>query len=545
MKQLLFLLFIPSFLFSQEITVNSVNDESLLISDNTINFLSQNGYDSSLFNSFSQAVYVDFNKDNFLDLICFIQGNPSQPAVLSVFLWNNDSAKFIEDNNYLMVVEGEAALWDDTVGDFNGDGLNDIYVPVQNYHGQSGQQPEYYPPFQDSSNMPGHLFLNNGNGFDSQYIDDAIFDGYGYPNYERGFVLDVDNDDIPDIIVPSVNQHPENTPSNNFLVTKYNVNTNNEVTYNFIYQWENSFNVPDFFITSQSVVVREYDNKIYVLYPGYEQPATNGQYSYPEVSIYSKETDANGDFILLDKFRLQRGNEIENQNNYVNRDTFYIRDLDNDGNEEFIMQMYTLNATPHGGLHVFNHLGTEVTETWFKEDEYLGNSANGFYVDDYNNDGLEDILMVDVYTDNHNETVFYFNRGNEFVQKTIELEGSGWVFPVDTNKDGIFEIFKFNTQPTNSAEISYDVYLNNLDYSNVLGVNDFKNNIKIYPSPASDFVYVKSNKKLEIIIFDILGKEINRLLFQDKVDVSYLNKGIYFLKILDGANSSTYKIIKE
>jgi len=545
MKNILLLLLIPFVCFGQNISVNSVDYDSMLISDNTINYLSQNGYDDSLFNSFSQAVYVDFNSDSYKDLICFIQGNPYQPAILGVFLWDNDSAKFIENNNYLMIVEGEAALWDDSVGDFNGDGLTDVYVPVQNYHGQPGQRPDYYPPYENSKNMPGHLFLNNGNGFNSQYIDNAIHDGYGYPNYERGFVLNVDNDDVPDIIVPSVNQHPENTPNNNFLVTKYNVNSNNEVARDFIYQWQNSFNVPDFFIISHSVIVREYDDKIYILYSGYEQSTSNGPYSYPEVSIYSKDINVNGDYILLDKFRLERGNQIENQDTFVNRDTFYIKDLDNDGDEEFIIQMYTLNATPHGGLHVFNHLGTEITDIWFNEDEYLGSSANGFYVDDYNNDGFEDLLMVDVYTNNHNETVFYFNNGNNFVQKTIELEGSGWVFPVDTNQDGVFEILKFDTQSSNNTEISYDLYLNNLDYSSILGVNDFKNDFKIHPSPASEFVILESNKILEVIIFDILGKEINRGLFKDKVDVSYLDKGIYFLNIIDGVNSSTHKIIKE
>ena len=231
MRKLILLLFIPLVSFGQNITIDSVDYEPLLISENTIDYLNENGYDgNNLFGSFSQAINVDFNNDGYLDLIAYIKGTPYLPSILGVFIWNNDTNKFIENNDYLMIVEGEAGLWDNSIGDFNGDGLTDIYVPVSNYHGESGQQPDYYP-FEDSMNMPGHLFLNNGNSFDSQYIDNAIHDGYGYPNYERGFVLDVDNDGVSDIIVPSVNQHPENTPSNNFLVTKYNVDSNNEIVY--------------------------------------------------------------------------------------------------------------------------------------------------------------------------------------------------------------------------------------------------------------------------------------------------------------------------
>ena len=142
---------------------------------------------------------------------------------------------------------------------------------------------------------------------------------------------------------------------------------------------------------------------------------------YPEVSVYSKDTDENGDFILLNKFSLERGDQIENQFTFINRDTFYVKDIDSDGDEEFIIQMATENATPHGGLHIFNHLGVEITDSWFSGNDYLGHSANGFYVNDFNNDGNDDLLMVDVYTDNYNETVFYLNNGNNFTQKTICL----------------------------------------------------------------------------------------------------------------------------
>ena len=553
MKKLILLLFIPLVSFSQQITVTSTDDESFVFSQETLDYLTNEWSQLSenpqlgLFQSFSAITYFDFDEDGFKDVIVNTAISNYAENVICIFFWDEASQKYIENNQYMMLVQGEASLWDDSVGDFNGDGLNDVYVPVSNYHGEEGQQPDYYP-YENASNMPGHLFLNNGSGFDSQFIDTSIHDGYGYPNYERGFALDIDNDDVLDIIVPSVNQHPENTPANNFLATKYNVTNENEITYELIYQWEDTYNTSSgFYMQSHSVVVTEYNDKIYILYQGNETPSSNGyQYATPEVSVYSKEIDDNGDFILLDKFRLERGG-IVNQDGYVNRETFYINDLDGDGDEEFVIQMFTIDAVPHGGLHVFDHTGQEITQDWFIEDAYLGHSANGFYCEDLNNDGYKDLIMVDVFTENAAETVIYLNNGEQFIQKTIELDGSGWCYPIDVNNDGFFELLKFDVAQTQQTEITFGVGLNYLDYTDALSLEDSSfNKIYLHPNPSSDFVHIKgTDKELEAIVTDILGKQVMRVYIKDKLDISILEKGIYIVNLTDGINSTTHKIIKD
>ena len=557
MKKLILLLFIPFVSFSQQITVTSTDDESFVFSQETLDYLTDDWSQLSenpqlgLFQSFSAITYFDFDSDGFKDVIVTTAHSNYSLNVLCIFFWDEASQKYIENNQYMMLVQGEPSFWDDSVGDFNGDGLNDVYVPVTNYHGEEGQQPDYYP-YENANNMPGHLFLNNGSGFDSQFIDTSIIDGYDYPNYERGFALDIDNDDVLDIIVPSVNQHPQSTTSNNFISTKYNISPQNEISYEFVYPWEDTHNVlednPGFFITSHSVVMTEYNDKIYILYPGNQTQNSSG---YPiftaEVSVYSKEIDENENFILLDKFRLERGDDVANQDAFINRETFYINDLDGDGDEEFVIQMYTLDAVPHGGLHVFDHTGQEITQDWFIEEAYLGHSANGFYCEDLNNDGYKDLIMVDVFTEDEAETVIYLNNGEQFIQKTIELDGSGWCYPVDVNNDGFFEILKFDVAQTPQTEITFGVGLNYLDYSDALSLEDSSfNKIYLHPNPSSDFVYIKGNdKELEIVVTDLLGKQIIKEQVSKKIDISTLEKGIYIVNITDGISSTTHKIIKD
>ena len=541
MKKLILLLFIPLVSFGQEITISSTESEIFIYSDETLNFLDSNYSDQPAYGNFTQTKWIDFDNDGHNDIITSVAGDPYRPGILCVFLWDESIQKFIENNQYLMIVQGEPNFWSETVGDFNGDGLNDVYVAVTGYHGDAGQQPDYYP--EDTMQMPGYLFLNNGSGFDSQFIDSTIMD-WGYPNYEGGYVLDVDNDNILDIIVSSVNTQPENTWAEPFLATKYNVSAQNEITHNFIYPWEDTYNTSsDFYMQAHSVMFKEYNNNIYVLYPGNEEPTSNGPYSYPEVSIYSKETDNNGDFILLDKFRLERGNNDIDNNSFVNRTSFYIDDLDGDGNEEFIIQMFTENAVPHAGLHVFNHTGQEITQDIFIEDYSLGHSATGFFFQDLNNDGYVDLLMSDKYTESENEIVMYLNNGLQFIQKTVELDYGGFYYPIDINNDGFFELLQLNQQYGPLGD-NYQVEIHYLDYSNALGITDIETGIKIYPNPSFDYINISADSNFEAILYDFLGKELIRKNVTDKLDISSLENGTYILNLTDGINSSSHKIIK-
>ena len=209
--------------------------------------------------------------------------------------------------------------------------------------------------------------------------------------------------------------------------------------------------------------------------------------------------------------------------------------------------MFTIDAVPHGGLHVFDHTGQEITQDWFIEDAYLGHSANGFYCEDLNNDGYKDLIMVDVFTENAAETVIYLNNGEQFIQKTIELDGSGWCYPIDVNNDGFFELLKFDVAQTQQTEITFGVGLNYLDYTDALSLEDSSfNKIYLHPNPSSDFVHIKgTDKELEAIVTDILGKQVMRVYIKDKLDISILEKGIYIVNLTDGINSTTHKIIKD
>ena len=78
------------------------------------------------------------------------------------------------------------------------------------------------------------------------------------------------------------------------------------------------------------------------------------------------------------------------------------------------------------------------------------------------------------------------------------------------------------------------------------GVDDLNQlDISIYPNPTSDLVYIDGNyTNLNVVIYDILGKQLMKESITNSIDISQLEKGVYILKLSDGVKLTTKRIIK-
>ena len=79
----------------------------------------------------------------------------------------------------------------------------------------------------------------------------------------------------------------------------------------------------------------------------------------------------------------------------------------------------------------------------------------------------------------------------------------------------------------------------------IIEENLIEKGYEIYPNPTSDYIYINNNIELEIVVFDLLGKQVMKEYITNKFDISCLEKGTYILNLSDGINTSTHKIIKE
>jgi len=90
------------------------------------------------------------------------------------------------------------------------------------------------------------------------------------------------------------------------------------------------------------------------------------------------------------------------------------------------------------------------------------------------------------------------------------------------------------------------------DSCNALGIesNELEKGIEIYPNPTSGILKINfknSTDKSEIEIFNSIGQNVfkNNISNQTEINISTFSNGIYLMKIKNGQNVVTKKIIKE
>ena len=73
--------------------------------------------------------------------------------------------------------------------------------------------------------------------------------------------------------------------------------------------------------------------------------------------------------------------------------------------------------------------------------------------------------------------------------------------------------------------------------------------LKIYPNPVNNgvvYINTDSSEVKKVVVYDVLGKQLlEKNIANSALDVSALNKGVYLLKVAEGAATSTKKIIIE
>jgi len=136
-----------------------------------------------------------------------------------------------------------------------------------------------------------------------------------------------------------------------------------------------------------------------------------------------------------------------------------------------------------------------------------------------------------------NDGSFLVEGNNAVIWSSTENDlGTAWYRNIGINRSWVI-------RPNNTKQLGLSVrfFRNNSTAS----LDDFTNSINIFPNPASDFINITVDSELEVLVLDLLGKELIRENINGKLDISFLEKGIYIIKLTDGVNTSSYKIIKK
>ena len=151
---------------------------------------------------------------------------------------------------------------------------------------------------------------------------------------------------------------------------------------------------------------------------------------------------------------------------------------------------------------------------------------------------------------------------------TMTLTGSASVADYETALHSVTYINTNNTNPNTSARTVTFIAKTGEDVSNsstrIINVtsdvnineNNSLSNLRVYPNPANDMVNIHYNNDakgdINIRVNDMIGKTVQNIslkkpgeLLQTKIDITGLERGIYFIEVNDGKNKTIKKIIKE
>lgn len=435
---------------------------------------------------YGETKWIDVDNDNVYEFI--VTGNSGNSQYTAIASYNG--SEFILDTSNTFTQIGNASL--DTA-DFNSDGFMDFIIT-----GYDGTFDKTY------------IYMNDG--YDQFIEQETNILGITFGKVR---VADLNNDNRPDVVI---------TGSANG-------------TYNAkLYLQDAQGN----FVDSNTILMANYfgditfidannDDQLDILLTGFDL-------SYmPNTKLY---INSNGVFT-------EAAEQSIHPYYFTATD---VADLDNDGDDDLVLS--GLNSTYNVETAVFINDGTGS----FTKNTTISNTLDQVYFGDlnlvdYNNDGHLDIFSTGQDSSGSYISKLYINDGeNNFVLNTdvtntitgVAISSSDWI---DFDNDGDMDLTLVGLSGDGSAVAS--IYRNE---TVTLTINDNSlSDIRIYPNPASDVLYLQSNNIIqEVIVTNVLGENVSVISNKNKLIVSELMDGLYILRIKDvNDQESVFKFIKK
>ncbi len=537
-------------------------------------FVEQTGGNNSLDGidpmDMDQLNFADIDNDGDLDVFIGTDTNyPSYP-----YLYRNTGSV----TNPIFTLEDASGLFDDSeysyeylvLSDLDNDGDLDAIISYNQYYENQGNSSSPYfvkqddagNPFSDINRYGTNLFLADidgdsdldlffGNGEAIFYyenvgdISNPAFEDQngGIPSTRLTFpdFIDIDNDGDYDMFVAGYDtgstlklNYFKNIGTNGSPEFEQQTGSNNPM---------NNFNLTSYVNTPEFVDI-DADGDFDLFF------GADNYYSSIGLIPYFKNVGDNENPI----FELQ--SDENNPVSHIEGDMAFLSflDIDNDGDYD----LFRGSVTYYGdnALSFYRNTGTNTDPLFVEETSsiILSSNIHGCFPEfvDIDDDGDYDFFagMMDYDTDtwgiNH-----YKNIGTSEEADFVEQTGSD--HPLDIQAYLAFPVFvDIDADSDQDCFIGIEggqfLYFRNKTFSNsVDGIKE--NSLKLYPNPTSGIVVFETeifgNEAVRIEITELTGKTISnyRLVDYNKIDLSDLKAGIYFIKISTGLVSEVSKIV--
>jgi len=476
-----------------------------------------------------QVNWVDFDNDGDKDL--FITSDTDGNR-----LFENIGNLVFQDITLAAGISAEnmfsyGASW----GDYNNDSFLDVFISNR------------------TTLIGNRLYRNNGDGTFTDVSNEAGIQSPAVASFCAAF-LDINNDGFQDIYVSN-----DKTFRPNVLYKNNGDGTFTDISVS---------SGTDVGIDAMSVTVGDFNNDSW-----FDIYITNG----PDGNVLFKN---NGDETFTD-IAVSSGTIF----NSVSWGASFF-DADNDMDLDlYVCGMFDVTETIFLKAGFYDNNSNEtfnLSNSSFPGDDRVSFSSA---IGDVDNDGLQELVV----SNNNDENLFLWKNNTITSNNWLKVKLEGTL----SNRDGIGSVIEISINGNkqyrythcgegylsqNSATESFGLGTNTLiDYLKVkwlsgledvfynisanqllnivegsspaLDINEISltKEIKIYPNPVKNTLFIDSNSQLEISLFTILGRkqEMKDHANTKNIDVSFLSPGLYFLEIKNGSELLIYKFIKQ
>ena len=401
------------------------------------------------------------------------------------------------------------------IGDFNNDGLQDVYLT--------------------GNLVSNKLYLNKGNFKFEDITEAAKVNGNG--RWSRGVaVLDLNNDGLQDLYVcTSVKSNPADRrnllyinegidkngiPRFREMATEYGLDDTTHSTQATFFDYDNDGDL-DVYILVNQILPEDYPNRFRPRKLDGSHPSTgrlyrndrNDSLGHPRFTNVSKDA----------------GVTIEGYGHGV-----AIADLNQDGWKDiYVSNDYLSNNI----LYVNNHDGT-FTDKVTKYFKHTSANAMGNDINDINNDGLADLVELDMNPeDNYRkkmmmnansyqtyQNIDYFGYQYQYVRNTLQLNQGPVVNGLDSVGDPVFSDIAFmaGMAETDWSWAPMVVDFNNDGFRDIVITNGFPRDVTDH-----DFIAYRSQTmgvaSKETVLSQIPEVKIHNYAFHNNGDLSFSN----------------------
>ena len=216
-------------------------------------------------------------------------------------------------------------------------------------------------------------------------------------------------------------------------------------------------------------------------------------------------------------------------------------DLNNDGKPDLFLTGVGGSGTDRYAIEYIN-TGDSLK---VKDSSFVGVSHSSVEIADFDNDGDMDIFYSGLYGENGMRSGDYMaklllndGQGNFNDSTSIEFPGIYWgdCRAADYNNDSIVDIFYNGLLFKNETDVDYATIYKGNKVHNSSKIRIYSHNLKVYPNPADNFIFVYYEKNIHSYIINnvsgqtLINKQVNNKNFE--INISSLPAGFYILKLL-------------